>query len=253
MKVIIDTSEQTLQADDRALPLYGTEAFKIISELWLKVGWNQKYSYQFTWWGAPIIQLPQDVMRYQEVIFDLKPDVVVETGIAHGGSALLTASLLKLIGRGRVVAVDIRISPEARARIQQHPLGSHISLIEGSAIEPDVVEAVKASIRQGDRVLVVLDSNHSYEHVMGELRAYAQMVTPGSYIVATDGVMRDLSDVPRGAETWRRDNPAQAAADFAKENPHFAIEEPSRKFNESTVSGNESDTYWPNAWLKRIT
>src|ERR1700674_4398662 len=157
MKVMINTDAGSLERDGEVVPLYSDRAFRVISDLWLKIGWNQKYSYSFTWLGVPIIQLPEDLVRYQEVVSTLKPDVIVETGIAHGGSAILSASLLKLIGKGRVIAVDIEIRPQNRERIEKHPLGPMITLIEGSSIAPDVLRVINAAIKPGERVLVVLD------------------------------------------------------------------------------------------------
>lgn len=250
MKIAIDTKARELVVEGQTLPLYSNEAFDLLSDLWVRVGWNQKYSYAFSWLGAPIIQMPEDMIRYQELVVRLKPDVIVETGVAHGGSAIFSASLCRLLGKGRVVAVDIEIRPQNRAAIEAHPLADLIALIEGSSTAPAVVEAVKARIRPGESVLVVLDSNHSYAHVLAELEAYAPLVTADSYIVATDGVMRDLTDVPRGSPSWERDNPAQAALDFAAAHPDFVVEQPAWTFNESTLSKNV--THWPDAWLRRI-
>lgn len=251
MKIVIDTDARTLETGDKRLELYSDEAFGVVSDVWLKVGWNQKYSYAMSWLGVPIIQLPEDLVRYQEVVFALRPDVIIETGVAHGGSAVLSASLLKLIGKGRVVAIDIEIRPHNRARIEGHFLAPLITLIEGSSTAADVVQQAKDAVRSGDTVLVVLDSDHSYAHVMAELEAYAPLVTPGSYIVATDGIMRDLGDVPRGRPEWTRDNPAQAAIDFCARNKDFVVEQPKWPFNESTLS--ENLTHWPMAWVKRIS
>lgn len=250
MKIEIDTDARTLTAGTERLPLYSDAAFRVLSDLWLKVGWNQKYSYTMSWLGVPIIQLPEDIVRYQEVVYALKPDVIVETGIAHGGSAILSASLLKLIGKGRVVAVDIDIRPHNRQRIESHMLAPLISLMQGSSTAPEIVDRIKGGIKPGETVLVVLDSNHSYAHVTAELEAYAPLVTVGSYIVSTDGIMRDLADVPRGDGAWTRDNPAQAAVDFCARHPQFVLEEPAWPFNEATLEGNV--THWPDAWLKRI-
>lgn len=250
MKLSIDTDTGSLDVDGKVMPLYSDHAFQILSKLWVKIGWNQKYSYSFTWLGVPVIQLPEDLVRYQEVVFALKPDVIVETGVAHGGSAILSASLLKLIGKGRVIAVDIEIREHNRKRIEAHALSPMIKLIEGSSTAPDVVQAVKSEIKRGERVLVVLDSNHSYAHVTAELEAYAPLVTEGSYIVSTDGLMRDLTDVPRGEKNWDKDNPAQAAIDFAAKNQDFIIEQPAWPFNESSLT--ENITHWPEAWLKCV-
>ena len=250
MKIEIDTERGEIKIDNgQNAPLYSDEGFKAVAALWLKVGWNQKYNYSFTWFGVPIIQLPDDILRFQEAVFALQPDVIVETGVAHGGSLVLSASLCKLMGKGRVIGVDIEIRPHNRTRIENHPLSSMITLIEGSSTAPDVVAKVRGLIKNGEKVLVVLDSNHTYAHVAAELEAYAPLVTPGSYIVSTDGLMRDLTDVPRGQVGWAKDNPANAAEDFTRKNPAFVIEEPAWKFNESTLSGNV--THWPSAWLKR--
>jgi len=250
MRVIIDTENNRLEVDRNSLDLYSDEAFRLLSDLWLKVGWNQKYTYTFSWLGVPVIQLPEDVMRYQEAVFALKPDVIIETGVAHGGSAILSASLCKLIGKGRVIAIDIEIRPHNRKRIEAHPLFELITLIEGSSTAPEIVAQVRSLIKPGETVMVVLDSDHSYGHVMNELQSYAPLVTPGSWIIATDGVMRDLEDAPRGKIGWRTDNPANAANDFAKANPSFRLQEPVWPFNESTLTGNI--THWPDAWLRRI-
>jgi len=249
MKIGIDTTNHTLDVDGKTIALYSDEAFRVLSDMWVKVGWNQKYSYTFSWLGVPIIQLPEDMVRFQEVVTRLRPDVIIETGVAHGGSAIFSASLCRLLGKGRVIAIDIEIRPHNRQKLEQHPLIDHITLIEGSSTAPVVAQRVRAAVKPGESVLVVLDSNHSYAHVMGELETYAPLVTPGSYIVATDGVMRDLTDVPRGDPAWERDNPSAAAQDFAARHPEFVIDEPAWRFNESSLKGNV--THWPNAWLRR--
>lgn len=254
MKLTLDTDARTLtlSADgaERTLDLYSREAFEALSRQWVRVGWNQKYQYTFTWMGRPMIQLPEDVLRMQEVIHALQPDVIVETGIAHGGSLIFYASLCKAMGRGRVVGIDIDIRPHNRAAMEAHPLAGYITMIEGSSTGPGIVAQVRSQVKQGETVLVILDSNHSYDHVLAELRAYADLVTPGSYIVATDGIMHDLADVPRGRPEWADDNPMRAAADFAAEDPRFVVEQPAWEFNESDLGQNI--THWPGAWLKRV-
>ena len=249
MNVGIDTERKILTCDGRELDLYTDEAFRILSELWVKVGWNQRYPYTFSWMGVPIIQLPEDIVRYQEVVARLKPDIIIETGVAHGGSAILSASLCKALGKGRVIAIDILIRPPNRKNIEAHPLFPYITLIEGSSTAPDIVAQVHSLVQPGESVLVVLDSNHTYAHVSKELELYSPLVTPGSYIVATDGVMQMLEDVPNGGKDWSHDNPARAARDFVAKHPEFVIEEPSWKFNESTIAGNI--THWPDAWILR--
>ncbi len=253
MKYTIDTDNKTLtvlkDSKSEVYSLYSKEAFNLISEKWIKLGWNQKYSYTFTWLGRPFIQLPEDVLRMQEVIFQVKPDVIVETGVAHGGSLIFSASLCKALEKGRVLGIDIEIRKNNREAIESHFLAPYITLLEGSSVDSSIIQKVKEFIRPGEKVLVILDSNHSYSHVAKELELYHKFVTPGSYIVATDGIMKDLHDVPKGAESWKWDNPANAAVEFAKNHPEFELKNPKWLFNESGLS--ENITYWPSAWLLR--
>jgi len=254
MKIAFDTLEKTLNIEDatgiKTLDLYSKESFDILSQIWLKVGWNEKYPYTFSWMGRPIIQLPEDVMRIQEVIYQVKPDVIVETGVAHGGSLILYASLFKAMGKGRVIGIDIEIREHNRKAIEAHELSPLITLIEGSSVDKETLKRAGNLIKEDEKVLVILDSNHTYSHVAEELEMYSPLVTLGSYIVATDGSMEILHDVPRGAPSWNKDNPAQAARDFAKTHPNFKLEQPKWPFNESNLSDNI--THWPSAWLQRI-
>jgi cephalosporin hydroxylase len=232
------------------LNLYSDEAFEVLSHHWLKVGWNQKYPYTFSWMGRPIIQLPEDVLRIQEVIYRVKPDVIVETGVAHGGSLILYASLLKAMGsRGRVIGIDVEVRPANRKAIEAHELSPLLTLVIGNSIAPETVRRVKDLIQPGERGLVILDSCHTKNHVLQELRSYHELVAPGSYIVATDGSMRDLYDVPSGKPQWSEDNPAAAAEEFAREHPEFVLEQPPWPFNESSLRKNI--THWPNSFLRR--
>jgi cephalosporin hydroxylase len=183
------------------------------------------------------------------VIFQLKPDVIIETGVAHGGSLIFYSSLCNAMEKGRVIGIDIEIRTHNRAAIEAHPLSDRITLIEGSSISPEIVAKVKSFVKPGEKVLVILDSNHTYAHVYDELEAYAELVTLGSYIVATDGIMYDLAEVPRGITEWATDNPTFAARDFAAAHPEFVIEQPAWPFNESALDQNI--THWPGAWLRR--
>lgn len=253
MKIVIDSENNSLSYEKngecRRVPLYSKEGFEIISEQWLRVGWNEKYPYTFSWLGRPIIQIPEDIIRIQEVIYQVKPDVIVETGVAHGGSLIFYAGLCKIIETGRIIGVDIEIRKHNREAIEKHLLSKYITLIAGSSVAADVIKKVKALIRTGEKVLVILDSCHTKEHVLRELEAYSDLVSSGSYIVATDGSMKDLYDVPRGKSEWRWDNPAAAAVEFAQRHPEFVLEQPSWPFNESKLSQNI--THWPAAWLRR--
>lgn len=253
MKLEIDTARSVLRIDCKndikEYPLYSREAFEEISRIWLKVGWNEKYPYTFSWLGRPIIQLPEDIVRIQEVIYRVKPDLIIETGVAHGGSLVLYASLCKAMGKGRVVGIDIEIRKHNRTAIEAHELSSYITLVEGSSISPEIVAKVKGLMRPGENIMVILDSNHTKAHVAAELDAYASLVTPGSYIVATDGSMMFLDDVPRGSPEWKYDNPSAAAIEFASTHPEFVLEQPAWSFNESALK--ENITHWPNAWLRK--
>jgi cephalosporin hydroxylase len=253
MKLTIDTDAKTLSVEaegkQRQMALYSDEAFELISDQWLKVSWNQKYSYTFTWMGRPIIQIPDDLLRIQEVIYRVKPDVIIETGVAHGGSLIFYASLFKAMGRGRVIGVDIEIRPHNRQAIESHEMAPLITLVEGDSTAVETVGRVRTLLKPGDKVLVILDSCHTKAHVAGELEAYQALVTPGSYIVATDGCMKELHDVPLGKPEWRHDHPTAAAAEFATRHPEFQLEQPLWPFNESTLTKNV--THWPGAYLRR--
>lgn len=255
MKLTINTDDKSLVYEDKehktkTIDLYSKEAFEIISRQWLTLGWNQKYTYTFSWLGRPIIQLCEDMVRTQEVIYQLKPDVIVETGVAHGGSLIFYASLCQLMNKGRVVGIDIEIRPHNRKAIEEHELYPLITLVEGDSTSPDIVNQVKQLIKPEETVLVILDSCHTKEHVSKELEAYYNMVTPGSYIVATDGIMQYLDEVPRGNPEWKSDHPSAAAIEFAEKHPEFVIEQPKWLFCESNLT--ENITHWPQAWLRRL-
>ncbi len=254
MRVMIDTATGLVTAEGdgvtSALDLYSTEGFELLSDLWLKVGWNEKHVYTFSWLGRPIIQLPEDMVRIQEVIHRIRPDVIVETGVAHGGSLVYYASLCKVLGRGRVVGIDIEIRPHNRTAIEAHPLSHLITLIEGSSVDPDIVEQAAAEIRPGESVLVILDSNHTRDHVLEELEAYGRLVSIGSYIVAMDGIMELVADAPRGHPEWSTDNPISAVEDFLREHPEFVVEQPPREFDESALRRNV--THWQRGYLRRL-
>ncbi len=226
------------------------EAFSILSDLWIRAGWDTKYVYSFTWLGRPIIQLPEDMIRLQEVIYKIKPDVIIETGIAHGGGLIFYASLCKAIGKGKVIGIDIEIRPHNRKAIEAHELFEFITLFEGSSVSKETVEKVAGLVKQDSKVMVFLDSNHSKEHVMAELRAYSDFVSVGSYIVAMDGIMSDLAGAPRSTDDWDWNNPKSAVEDFVLENDNFIIDEPLFAFNEGIIK--DRVTYWPGAFVKRV-
>ncbi|HEX5835356.1 MAG TPA: CmcI family methyltransferase [Pyrinomonadaceae bacterium] len=245
-KVIVSQSGDEREEFDIGSP----EAFRVLSRLWLRSGWDNKYVYSFTWLGRPIIQLPEDMIRLQEVIYALQPDVIVETGVAHGGALVFYAGLCKTMDHGRVIGVDVEIRSHNREAITSHPLSSFITLVEGDSIDPTTVEQVRGLIKPDETAIVLLDSCHEKQHVLEELRAYSTLVTPGSYIVAMDGIMEELTGAPRSSPDWSWNNPRQAALEFVAENPDFKIEEPPFVFNEGAVT--ERVTYWPSAFIKRL-
>ena len=252
--ITVDIERGTISVDENGLTrdyqLDTPEAFKIISDIWLRAGWDNKYVYSFTWLGRPIIQLPEDMIRLQELIHTVRPDVIVETGVAHGGGLIYYASLCKAMDHGRVIGIDIEIRPHNRQAIEAHRLFPLITLIEGSSVEPSIVEQVKSQITPDENAIVFLDSCHEKEHVLAELRAYSSLVKPGSYLVAMDGIMEQLTGAPRSAPDWAWNNPRQAALEFVAENNDFVIEEPRFAFNEGNVT--ERVTYWPSAFIKRL-
>lgn len=240
----------TDETGTRTLSLGDPEAFRLVTRAWLRCGWDTKYVYGFSWMGRPIIQLPDDMFRIQEVIYRVQPDVIIETGVAHGGSLIFYATLCKAIGRGRVVGIDIEIRPHNRKAIEAHALASYISLVEGSSVDPTTVDRVRGQIREAECVLVLLDSNHTKAHVLAELEAYAPLVSIGSYIVAADGIMEQVAGAPRTRPEWSWDNPKAAAEAFTANRTDFVIEEPAFPFNEGAVT--ERVTYWPRGFIKRV-
>ncbi len=184
-----------------------------------------QYAYNFTWLGRPIIQTPQDIVALQEIIWKIQPDVIVETGIAHGGSLIFYASMLQLLGRGSVIGVDIEIRPHNRLAIEQNPLAKRIELIEGSSTSDAVIGEVFRRCRSAHCVMVVLDSNHIHDHVLAELRLYSPLVQPGSYIVVFDTLIEDLPDTLNANRPWGKgNNPKTAVHQFLRESDRFEID-----------------------------
>jgi len=245
-EVLVQGGDGTRQT----LGLNTPEAFAAVSAAWLRCGWDTKYVYGFSWLGRPVIQLPEDLVRAQELVWRVRPDVIVETGVAHGGSLVFYAGLFAAIGHGRVIGVDIAIRPANRAAIEGHVLAPRISLVDGSSIAPETVAAVRALIAPGEQVMVVLDSNHSRAHVRAELEQYAPLISPGGYIIVCDGIMADFARSPRGRPEWVEDNPVAAVQDFLCGNSEFVPDEPEFPFNEGVVRSRV--TYWPRCYLRRV-
>lgn len=204
-----------------------------------------KYSYNFTWMGRPIIQYPQDMIAMQELIWEIKPDLIIETGIAHGGSLIYYASLLELIGKGEVLGIDIDIRKHNREKIEEHPMFKRIHMLEGSSITEEMLEKVKPFAEGKKSILVCLDSNHTHEHVLSELNFYAPFVTPGSYIVVFDTIVEDLPERYLPGRFWSvGNNPKTAVREFLQHNNNFEIDKSID--NKLLISVN------PGGYLKRI-
>lgn len=217
---------------------------------WLRHTAVYKYSYNFSWLGRPIIQYPQDMIAMQEIIWEVKPDLIIETGIAHGGSLVYYASLLEVIaacgqGNGEVLGIDIEIRPHNRAAMETHPMKKRITMIEGSSIAPEVVEQVREASLWKQTVLVCLDSNHTHDHVLAELEAYAPLVTVGSYCVVFDTVIEDMPDNFFPDRPWGKgNNPKTAVWAFLKNHPAFEIDK--------TIEHKLLITVAPDGYLKRV-
>jgi len=209
---------------EREIDIYSPEGFEIVANLWTRANWQRKLSYEVTWLGISIIQLPEDILMVQELIWKNRPDVIVESGVAHGGALILYASLLELLGRGRVIGVDIEIRKYNRLAIESHPSSRRIALIEGSSTDKSTFESVRSRIQPGESVMVMLDSNHTRDHVRAELEVYAPLVGPGGYIVVFDEVMPMVADAPNGKPSWDLDNPLEAVRDFLTTHPEFEVD-----------------------------
>jgi cephalosporin hydroxylase len=220
----------------------------------------QRYSYNFQSLGVPIIQYPQDIVAVQELIWKVKPDLIIETGIAHGGSLIMSASMLALLdlceaienksnfdpnkSQRRVLGIDIDIRTQNRLIIEAHPMASRISMIQGSSVDLDIVKRVREVVREHHCVLLLLDSNHTYEHVMAELNLFAPLVSVGSYCVVFDTVIDNLPEDFFPDRPWGVDNnPMKAVRKFALENPNFEIDVNMNKKLQISVA--------PDGYLKR--
>lgn len=187
---------------------------------------QHEYSYHFRWLGRPIIQYPQDIVAMQELIWEVKPELIIETGIAHGGSLIFSASMLQLIGGdGLVVGVDIEIRPPNRQAVEAHPMAKRIKMIEASSIHEDTAAQIRALAAGRKPVMVFLDSNHTHEHVLRELELYAPLVTKGSYLVVLDTVIEDLPEDAFPNRPWTKErNPKTAVREFLKRDSRFVVE-----------------------------
>jgi cephalosporin hydroxylase len=228
-----------------------TELIEIASSF-TKASFEPKYSYNFSWLGRPIIQYPQDMVAMQELIWSIQPDLIIETGIAHGGSLIFSASMLELNAicggsqDAEVLAVDIDIRPHNREAIEAHPMYKRISMIQGSSIDPEIVDLVKAKTAGKQKILVFLDSNHTHDHVLAELEAYAPLTSVGSYCVVFDTLVEDLPADMFGNRPWGPgDNPKTAAREYLKSHPEFEIDK--------SIQHKLLITVAPDGYLKRVS
>jgi len=205
------------------------EKLKELSRAWFLSANKHEYQYHFSWLGRPIIQFPQDIIIAQEIIWKVKPDLIIETGIAHGGSLILYASILELLGKGVVLGIDIDIRTHNRKAIQKHPLYKRIKMIEGSSIDETTIKKVKEVVKNKKRILIFLDSNHSHEHVLKELRYYSPLISKDSYIIVSDTV---IDNIPKNSKSehdfnrpWNENkNPKTAIFEFLRSNKRFRID-----------------------------
>lgn len=219
-------SEYRAEKRSRIEEFASDEEFRALSNAWRVMALKKKYMNNFSWLGRPLIQLPMDAMAMQEIIWAVKPDLIIETGVAHGGSLMLSASMLELLGHGEVVGVDIEIRPHNRQAIESHPLAKRISLLEGSSVDPDIVAQVRSVAAGKEKVLVCLDSNHTHEHVLAELHAYGDLVSVGSYCVVFDTFVEDMpQDHVWTERSWGKgNNPKTAVWEWLKSHPEFEID-----------------------------
>lgn len=204
-----------------------------------------QYSYNFSWMGRPIIQYPQDMIAMQEIIWKVKPDLIIETGIAHGGSLIYYASLLELIGKGEVLGIDIDIREHNRKEIESHPMIKRIRMLQGSSIDTSLADEVKRYAESKSSVMVCLDSNHTHSHVLDELKLYSPLVTIDSYLVVFDTIVEDLPDNYLPGRTWARgDNPKTAVFEFLRSHPEFVID--------TDIDNKLLVSVAPQGYLKRI-
>ncbi len=224
---------------------------KSLANEWLKESMMKQSVYNYTWLGRPIIQTPNDIMELQEIIWKVKPDMIIETGIAHGGSLMLSASILTLleaceeIENGQVLGIDIDIREHNKKAIEEHPMSKKITMFEGSSIDEEMIKRVHEFAKKGKKILICLDSNHTHEHVLAELRAYANLVSIGSYCIVFDTLVEDMPREFSNDRPWDiGNNPKTAVWEYLKENDDFEIDK--------NIENKILVTVAPDGYLKRI-
>jgi cephalosporin hydroxylase len=213
------------------------------AEEWLNLSSENRLSYEIEWFGVPIIQTPQDMVLMQELIFKTQPDVIVDIGIAHGGSCIFYSSILELLGKGKVIGVDVDIREHNRKVLEQHPLYSRIELIQGSSVSLETVVEIERRIPSGSKVVVCLDSNHTKNHVLNELQLYEKFVNPGSYIVVFDTFTSRMAELGSCDKSYIDNGPKEAINEFLRQNNNFEID---KGYNKLFLS------YSKEGYLRRI-
>lgn len=249
------------------------ESLRQLTRQWFDRANAFEYSYHYAWMSRPIIQYPQDIVAVQEIIWQVKPDLIIETGIAHGGSLIMSASMLALLDycdavekdetldpkatRRRVIGVDIDIREHNRKAIEAHPISHRIDMIQGSSIDPNVVARVSDAVKGHERVLVMLDSNHTHEHVLAELKAYAPLTTPDSYCIVFDTVVEDLPDDMFPTRPWSKgNNPKTAVWEYMRELGEYPIKAadgaPLKFEIDKAIENKLLITVAPDGYLRRV-
>ena len=230
--------EHVLTRDDKDV-----QTLEEVGSQWRRVRFENRLDYEIDWLGVPIIQTPEELVLMQELIFRIRPDVIIETGIAHGGGLIFHASLAELLGKGKVIGVDIEIRAHNRKVIEMHPMFSRIELIEGDSAGDEVVQKVAERIPKGSRALVFLDSDHTKPHVLRELRAYSQFIPPGCYMVVLDTDASELAKLGASGEKYLDNGPKEAIRQFLQENDDFVIDKTFNRLYASTS---------PDGYLRRV-
>lgn len=238
------------EVQERISVIEQNEALKSSAHAFMKASVDPKYSYNFSWLGRPIIQYPQDMVAMQELLWEVKPDLIIETGIAHGGSLIFYASILELIAtctghEGKVLGIDIDIRPHNRKAIEEHPMFKRISMIQGSSITPEIVAQVVERAKGHKHIMVCLDSNHTHDHVLAELEAYAPLTSVGSYCVVFDTLIEDMGEGAYPERSWGvGNNPKTAVWQYLKTHSEFEINK--------SIDNKLLISVAPDGYLKRV-
>lgn len=213
------------------IDIFTSDGLKELADLWIKASSFHKLMYEPTWCGVPVIQYPSDMIIMQELIWKIRPDVIIETGVAHGGSLIFYSSILELIGKGEVIGIDVDIRKYNEIAIKSHPMSKRIKLIQGSSIDSEIITKIQKNIKSDQKILVVFDSCHSYQHVKKEMELYSSFVSQNSYMVVMDGAQSQVWDIPNGRPEWKHDNPLRAINEFLEENSNWEVDKYYNRFH----------------------